>query len=84
MNDNDETGKPNGRSRAFKSITMYMQTDVFKHALDRAKKSGRLEPHPGDQQAVEDLALSMARDTHREIYDPAKHLHDEMLDTRRI
>jgi len=38
------------------------------------------KPHPGDQQAVEDLALSMARDTHREVYDPAKQPHDEMLD----
>ena len=80
MKEDDETVKKNGRSQRFKSISVYMPSDVFKHAFERAKKSGRLEPHPEDEQAVEESALSMAGDARREKYNPAEHLHDEMLD----
>src|SRR6266404_4997792 len=82
---------PNGRSHVRESkdqsalevpgVILMMQRDLFKHGYERAMNSGALTPHTGDQEALEDHARAMARDAHRDAFDPTKHTHDEMLDS---
>jgi hypothetical protein len=80
MNEDDKTAKTNGRSRAARSVTLIMQTDLFKHGYERAMESGALTPQRGDEQAIDEHARAMARQAECDDYDPTKHAHDEMLD----
>jgi hypothetical protein len=57
-----------------------MQRDLFEHGYDRAISSGALTPHSGDERALEEHAQAMAREAHRDAFDPTKHAHDELLD----
>ena len=67
-----------GRQRS--SITLMMQKDLFNHGYERAMASGALTAHTADEQAIEEHARAMAREAHREAFDPSKHAHDEMLE----
>lgn len=55
-----------------------MQTGPFRLAYNRAVESGATEPQPTDIRALEDHARAMARETYRDRYDPAQHVHDAM------
>ncbi len=75
-------GKPtldNG-GRQVPGVMLTMQKDLFNHGYERAMTSGALTPHTGDELALEEHARAMAREAHREAFDPTKHAHDEMLD----
>jgi hypothetical protein len=85
---NGQPGRSNGKAEGMSAdgqdqvpgVILFMQKDLFKHGYDRAINSGALAPHSGDEQALEEHARAMAREAHREAFDPSKHAHDDMLD----
>jgi len=55
-----------------------METGLWQMGRNRARQSGTAEPRSGDIQALEDHARAMAKETYRELYDPAQNVHDAM------
>lgn len=64
----------------FESPVMCMQLGLFDHGCERATKSGALEPIKADVESLEKHARAMARETHRDLFDPKKHEHDRLLE----
>lgn len=58
-----------------------MQTGLFNLGRNRAIQSGTAEPRPEDIRALTDHARAMAKQTHRDKYDPSQNAHDAMHDT---
>ena len=61
-------------------VILKMQKDLFEHGKQRALKRGALEPHDEDVQTLESHASAIARESHRDVYDPTQHIHDQLLD----
>lgn len=55
-----------------------MQFDLFRLGYERGRKSGAVEPREEDVAALKEHAAAIARETYRELYDPARHPHDEL------
>jgi hypothetical protein len=61
-------------------VIFKMQKDLVEHGKQRAIESGALEPNESDLQALESHAIAIARESHRDAYDPTQHAHDQLLD----
>ncbi len=57
---------------------LQMQTGLFEMGRNRSRLSGTAKFVPEDIQSLEDHARSIARDTYRDQFDPAKNAHDKM------
>ena len=55
-----------------------MQTGLFELGRNRAALSGAVTADPETVRSLEEHARSIARDTHREDFDPRKNAHDRM------
>lgn len=58
-----------------------MQTGLFHLGRNRSLHSGTAEPMADDVRALQNHARAMARDTYRDLYDPARNAHDAMHQT---
>lgn len=61
-------------------VILRMQEDLFTHGKQRAMARGTLEPNTEDVSALESHASAIARESHRDVYDPTQHIHDQLLD----
>src|SRR5438045_3036458 len=61
-------------------VILKMQRDLYEHGKSRAVESGALMPNEDHQRALENHANAIAREAHREAYNPAQHQHDQLLD----
>ena len=61
-------------------VILKMQRDLYEHGKSRAIESGTLVPNEEHLAALENHANAMAREAHRDAYDPAQHRHDQLLD----
>jgi hypothetical protein len=61
-------------------VIFKMQKDLYDHGKRRAVESGALVPNSYDQQAIEEHASAIARESHRDLYDPTQHAHDQLLE----
>ena len=64
--------------RAHSGAIMEMKTGIFELGRNRALLSGATKPVPLDQEALEENARAMARETYRDSFDPRKHAHDKV------
>lgn len=62
-------------------VILKMQRDLYEHGKSRAVESGALMPNDEHLQALENHARAIAREAHREAYNPALHQHDQLLDS---
>lgn len=60
------------------SSVLEMQTGLFQLGRNRSLQSGTTTPRPEDVGTLEDHARAMAKDTYRDLYDPAQNRHDAM------
>ncbi len=60
---------------------LHIQSGVFAMAYNRAVLSGATKPDPEEIRSLEEHALSIARETYREKFDPANNVHDRMHQT---
>src|SRR2546423_6874561 len=61
-------------------VILKMQRDLYEHGKSRAIESGALMPNEDHLRALENHANAIAREAHREAYNPAQHQHDQLLD----
>jgi hypothetical protein len=71
---------PDRGQEEMSGVILKMQKDLFTHGKQRAIARGTLEPHDEDVQALESHASAIAREAHRDVYDPTQHAHDQLLD----
>jgi hypothetical protein len=62
-------------------VIFKMQKDLFDHGKRRAVESGALLTNSNDLQALEEHASAIARESHRDLYDPTQHAHDQLLES---
>lgn len=55
-----------------------MQTGLYRLGYNHALASGTTVERPEDINPLQDHARAMARETHRETFDPQEHVHDAM------
>jgi hypothetical protein len=61
-------------------VILKMQRDLYEHGKARAIESGALMATDDHLRALENHANAIAREAHREAYNPALHQHDQLLD----
>ena len=61
-------------------VILKMQRDLYEHGKTRAMESGTLVSNDEHLRALENHANAIAREAHREAYNPSLHQHDQLLD----
>jgi hypothetical protein len=62
-------------------VILKMQRDLYEHGKTRAIESGALMANDEHLRALESHAEAIAREAHREAYNPSLHQHDQLLDS---
>src|SRR5436853_6818288 len=61
-------------------VILKMQRDLYEHGKSRAIESGVLMPNEDHLRALENHANAIAREAHRDAYNPSQHQHDQLLE----